>query len=117
MAITRESIRRADFRPVATGRRLAPVHLGEVLLKEFIEPMGLTRYKVAKAIKVQQRRIDEICAGRRAITADTALRLAKLFGMDAQTWMNLQAQYDLETAEREFSKRIDREVTPLPQAA
>ena len=117
MAITRESIRRTDFRAVATGRRLAPVHPGEVLLKEFIEPMGLTRYKVAKAIKVQQRRIDEICAGQRAITADTALRLAKLFGMDAQTWMNLQAQYDLEIAERELSKRIEKEVTPLARAA
>ena len=91
MTIARESIRRTDFRGVATGRRLAPVHPGEVLLKEFIEPLGLTRYKVAKAIKVQQRRIDEICAGQRAITADTALRLAKLFSMDAQTWINLQA--------------------------
>ena len=76
-----------------------------------------SRYKVAKAIKVPQRRIDEICLGIRAIAADTALRLAKLFGMDAQVWMNLQAQYDLETAERASSKRIDREVTPLHQAA
>lgn len=117
MTIARESIRKTDFRVVATGKRLAPVHPGEVLLKEFIEPMGLTRYKIAKAIKVQQRRIDEICAGKRAITAATALRLAKLFGMEAQTWMNLQAQYDLEIAEREFSKRIDKEVTPLAQAA
>ena len=117
MTINRESIRKTDFKGIATGKRLAAVHPGEVLLREFIEPLGLTRYKVAKAIKVQQRRIDEICSGKRAITADTALRLAKLFGMDAQTWMNLQAQYDLETAERESSKRIDREVTPLPQAA
>jgi addiction module HigA family antidote len=117
MTIARESIRKTDFRGVATGKRLASVHPGEVLLKEFIEPMGLTRYKVAKAIKVQQRRIDEICSGERAITAATALRLAKLFGMEAQTWMNLQAQYDLEIAERELSKQIDKEVTPLAQAA
>ena len=117
MTINREFIRKIDFKGVTTGKRLAAVHPGEVLLKEFIEPLGLTRYKVAKAIKVQQRRVDEICAGKRAITADTALRLAKLFGMDAQTWMNLQAQYDLETVEPESSKRIDREVTPLPQAA
>jgi addiction module HigA family antidote len=88
-----------------------------VLLKEFIEPMGLTRYKIAKAIKVQQRRIDEIFSGERAITAATALRLAKLFGMEAQTWMNLQAQYDLEIAGRELSKQIDKEITPLAQAA
>ena len=117
MTIARESIRKADFLAVATGKRLAPVHPGEVLLKEFIEPMGLTRYKIAKAIKVQQRRIDEICAGERGITAATALRLAKLFGMEAQTWMNLQAQYDLEVAGRELSKQIDKEVTPLAQAA
>src|ERR1700693_3585078 len=101
MTINRESIRKIDFRGVTTGKRLAAVHPGEVLLKDFIEPLGLTRYKVAKAINGQQRGIDEICAGKRAITADTALRLAKLFGMEAQTWMNLQAQYDLETAERE----------------
>ena len=66
---------------------------------------------------MQQRRIDGICSGKRAITADTALRFAKLFGMDAQVWMNLQVQYDLETAERASSKRIDREVTPLHQVA
>ena len=113
MTIARDSIRKTDFRGVATGKRLASVHPGEVLLKEFIEPMGLTRYKVAKAIKVQQRRIDEICSGERAITAATALRLAKLFGMEAQTWMNLQAQYDFEIVERELSKQIDKEVTPL----
>jgi addiction module HigA family antidote len=117
MMIERDAIRKTDFRAVTTGKRLAPVHPGEVLLKDFIEPMGLTRYKVAKAIKVQQRRIDEICSGDRAITAATALRLAKLFGMEAQTRMNLQAQYDLEVAERELSKRIEKEVTPLAQAA
>jgi len=117
MTIARESISKTDFKAVATGKRLAPVHPGEVLLKEFIEPMGLTRYKIAKAIKVQQRRIDEICSGERGITAATALRLAKLFGMEAQTWMNLQAQYDLEVAGRELSKQIDKEVTPLAQAA
>jgi addiction module HigA family antidote len=117
MTIARESIRKTDFRGMATGKRLAPIHPGEVLLREFIEPMGLTRYQVAKAIKVQQRRIDEICTGKRSVTAATALRFAKLFGMDAQTWMNLQAQYDLEIAERELSKQIDREVVPLPQAA
>ena len=117
MTIARESIRKTDFRAETTGKRLAHVHPGEVLLKDFIEPMGLTRYKVAKAIKVQQRRIDEICAGERGITAATALRLAKLFGVEAQTWMNLQAQYDLEIAERALSKQIDKEVIPLAQAA
>ncbi len=113
MAIKREELKGMNFQEVATGRRLAPVHPGEVLMKDFIEPMELTRYKVAKLAGVQQRRIDEICAGQRGITADTALRLARLFGTDAQFWVNLQAQYDLETTEREMRKRIEQEVTPL----
>jgi len=117
MSIDRKELTGMDFSTVATGKRLAPVHPGNVLMNDFIEPMGLTRYKVAKLAGVQQRRIDEICAGNRAVTADTALRLAKLFGMDAQTWMNLQAQYDLETAELELGERINKEVTPLEMAA
>jgi addiction module HigA family antidote len=113
MAIKREKLKDINFRNVSTGRRLAPVHPGEVLMKDFIESMEITRYKVAKLAGVQQRRIDEICAGQRGITADTALRLARLFGTDAQFWMNLQTQYDLETAEREMHKKIAQEVTPL----
>lgn len=117
MGIRREDLRKTDFSGLATGRRLAPVHPGEVLLREFIEPLSLTRYKVAKGTGVPQRRIDEICAGARGVTADTALRLARFFGMDAQFWMNLQARHDLEVAERESKKRIEREVTPLREAA
>jgi addiction module HigA family antidote len=117
MNIDRKDLDRMDFRDVTTGKRLAPVHPGDVLMNDFIEPMGITRYKVAKLTNVQQRRIDEICAGNRAITADTALRLSKLFGMDAQIWMNLQAQYDLETAKLELGERIDKEVSPLQVAA
>lgn len=117
MAIKREELRNTDFSGIVTSRRLAPVHPGEVLFKEFIEPMVLTRYKVAKGTGVPQRRIDEICAGSRAITADSALRLGRFFGVEAQFWMNLQARYDLEIAERESRKRIEREVTPLPKAA
>jgi len=117
MSIRREHLSKVDFSDVTTSRRLAPVHPGSVLLRDFIQPMELTRYKVAKAIKVPQRRIDEICSGKRAITADTALRLARLFGTDAQTWVNLQAQYDLELAEREKARRIEREVTPLARVA
>ena len=117
MTIDRKAVAGMDFSAVSTGRRLKPVHPGEVLLKDFIEPMELTRYKVAKNTGVPQRRIDEICAGKRAMSADTALRLGRFFGMDPQTWMNLQAQYDLEVAERESHKRIEREVTPLLQPA
>ena len=117
MSIKREALKGMDFGDVTTGRRLAPVHPGTVLFKDLVEPLGLSRYRVAKAMRVPQRRIDEICAGQRAISADTALRLERLFGIDAQTWMNLQAQYDLEIAERASGKRIDKEVEPLPVAA
>ena len=113
MSIQREALGNTRWGNVVTGKKLAPIHPGEILLHDFIEPMELTRYKVAKSISVPQRRIDEICAGKRAVTADTAMRLARLFGMDAQTWMNLQAQYDLEVAEHELHDRIEQEVTPL----
>jgi len=98
-------------------RDLPPVHPGEILLQDFLQPMGISRYRLAKSIGVPQRRIDEICAGKRAVTADTALRLARFFGTDAQSWMNLQAEYDLESAEISLSERIEREVTPLDNAA
>jgi antitoxin HigA-1 len=117
MTIEREALKQIDFKKVATDKRLAPVHPGEVLLRELIEPLGLSRYKVAKLVGVPQRRIDEICAGSRGVTADTALRLARLFGTSAEFWMNLQAQYDLEVADRATRKRIEREVTPLREAA
>ena len=117
MAIDRKDLAGMDWSAVSTGRRLKPVHPGEVLLKDFIEPMGLTRYKVAKGTGVAQRRIDEICSGRRSMSADTALRLGRFFGMDAQIWMNLQAQFDLEVAQRELRSRLEAEVTPLAKAA
>lgn len=113
MAIKREKLRIMDFSDVATGRRLRPVHPGEVLTHEFIEPLEITRYRVAKAMGVPQRRVDEICAGERAITADTALRLERVFGLEAQVWLNLQARYDLEAAESRLRHKIDREAKPL----
>lgn len=113
MSIQREELTTLKWGKIVSGEKLAPVHPGEILLHDFIEPMGLTRYKVAKFANVPQRRIDEICSGNRAITADTAMRLARLFGMSAQTWMNLQAQYDLEVAENELGDKIDLEVMPI----
>jgi addiction module HigA family antidote len=98
-------------------RDLPPVHPGEILLEDFLKPLGITRYRLAKSISVPQRRIDEICAGHRSVTANTAMRLARFFGTGAQSWMNLQAAYDLEVAEMKFAKRIDREVKPLNEAA
>ena len=117
MSIRRETLHTLDYSDVSTGRRLAPVHAGEVLLKDFIEPMGITRYRVAKNIDVPQRRIDLICRGESAVTADIALRLARLFGTSAEFWVNLQAQYDLEQAERLSGENIKRAVVPLGLAA
>lgn len=113
MRIQREKLNTMKWGNIAADGKLAPVHPGEILLHDFIEPMELTRYKVAKFAGVPQRRIDEICTGKRAVTADTAMRLARLFGMSAQTWMNLQAQYDLEVAENELGDKIDHEVMPI----
>ena len=84
MKIERKALATIDFSSVSTGKKLKPVHPGEVLMKDFIEPLELTRYRVAKAINVPQRRIDEICSGQRAMSADTALRLGRLPGIDPQ---------------------------------
>jgi antitoxin HigA-1 len=117
VAIERAKLKSTNFRDVSTGRRLVPVHPGEVLLRDFIEPLYITRYKVAKLAGVQQRRIGEICSGQRSITGETALRLARLFGTNAAFWINLQAQYDLEVTYRDTHERIEAEVTPLEMAA
>lgn len=91
-------------------REIPPVHPGEILLEDFLKPMNITQYRLAKSIGVPQRRIGEIVAGKRAITADTALRLARFFGTDPQSWMNLQTHYDLVIAEQSLSDRLDREI-------
>jgi addiction module HigA family antidote len=117
MTIARQQLSSEDFRRVSTCRYLAPVHPGEVLLKDFIEPLEITRHKVSKLAGVQQRRIGEICAGQKSISGDTALRLARLFGTEAAFWINLQAQYDLEVSYRDMHERIEAEVTPLELAA
>jgi antitoxin HigA-1 len=91
-------------------RDMPPVHPGEILMEDFLRPMGITQYRLAKSIGVSQRRIGEIVAGKRSITADTALRLARFFKTDAQSWMNLQTHYDLLIAEEILSDRLDKEV-------
>ena len=113
MTIDRSQLAALDFSDVETGERLPAIHPGDVLLHDFIEPMGITRYRVAKGTGVPQRRIDEICSGKRGITADTALRLGRFFGMEAAFWLNLQGQYDLETTAQAMGERIAREVSPL----
>jgi addiction module HigA family antidote len=96
---------------------MPPVHPGEILQDEFLEPMGLSQNKAALAMRVPARRINEIVRGKRSITADTALRLGKFFGMSAQFWMNLQAHYDLEVAQEQLGEQLDRDVQPAGEIA
>ena len=114
MTIKREDIdsRQVDLSDVVTGKRLPPVHPGEILRDEFLEPMGLSVYELAKAITVPRSRANDIVRGRRAITTDTALRLARYFGTSAAFWVNLQARHDLDVADRKLRKKIEREVEP-----
>ena len=100
-----------------TKRDFPPIHPGEILLTEFLEPLGVTQYRLAKDIGVTPRRINEIVHGRRAITADTALRLGRFFHMEAQFWLNLQTHYDMEVALDLLQGRLDKEVHPLSSAA
>lgn len=93
-----------------TDTRLAPVHPGEVLLEEFLKPLGLSQNRLALNICVPPRRINEIVLGKRRITAETALRLARYFDTTPQFWLGLQADYDLDVAQDELGDRLDREV-------
>jgi addiction module HigA family antidote len=96
--------------------RLPPVHPGEVLLEDFMKPMGLSQYRVARDIGVPPRRINEIVHRERGITADTALRLARYFGTSAQVWLGLQARYDLEVQQQPLGEQLKREVNVLEVA-
>mgnify|MGYP001613898639 FL=1 len=93
-----------------TEKKLHPVHPGEVLLEEFLKPMGLSQNRLALAIGVPPRRINEIVLEKRRITADTALRLARYFGTTPQFWLGLQTDYDLDTANTTLGSRLEREV-------
>lgn len=89
---------------------LSPIHPGEILLEEFLEPMGISQYRVAKDISVPPRRINEIVHGKRAITPDTALRLSRYFGLSERFWINLQTRYDLEIEKDRLSEQWENEV-------
>ncbi|MBK0417862.1 HigA family addiction module antidote protein [Leucobacter sp. CSA1] len=95
--------------------QIPPIHPGEVLMEDFIEGFGITQHKLAVSIGVPPRRINEIVHGKRAITADTALRLGKFFGVSAQFWLNLQVRYDLDLAEDRVADQI-AEIAPLRAA-
>ncbi len=98
-------------------KKLPPIHPGEILIEEFLKPMGISQYRLAKDISVPPRRINEIVHGKRAITADTALRLGRFFNMSPQFWLNLQNRYDLEITEDLISDRLVKEVHVLSSNA
>ena len=95
------------------ARKFDPIHPGEILLEEFLKPMGISQYKLAKDINVHPRRINEIVHGKRSISADTALRLSRYFGLSERFWMNLQSRYDLEVEKDRLNGRLDDEVKTL----
>ena len=96
-----------------SDEKLKPVHPGEILLEEFLKPMALSQNQMALALRVPARRINEIVHGKRRITADTALRLARYFNMSARFWLGLQMDYDLDVAEDTIGERLKREVAVL----
>ena len=97
--------------------KLAPVHPGEVLLEDFLVPLGLSQYRLAHDLSVPPRRINEIVHGKRAVTADTALRLARYFGTSERFWLNLQARHDLEVERDRLGPRLEAEVAVLVRPA
>jgi len=95
------------------NKKLAPIHPGEILIEEFLKPLGLSQYRLAKDISVPPRRINEIVHGKRSISADTALRLGRFFGISPQFWLNLQTRFDLGVAEDLMAERLEKEVQVL----
>ena len=98
-------------------KKLPPIHPGDILMEEFLKPMELSQYRLAKDINVPARRINEIVHGKRSISPDTALRLSRYFGMSERFWMNLQARYDLEMEKDRLEGRLDEEVQVFAKAA
>jgi addiction module HigA family antidote len=99
------------------AKKLSPVHPGEVLLEEFLKPLGISQYRLAKDIHVAARRINEIVQGKRSISADTALRLSRYFGMSDRFWVNLQTRYDLEMEKDRLGTRLVEEVEVYRKAS
>ena len=99
------------------ARKLASVHPGEILLEDFLKPLGLSQYRLAKGLSVPPRRINEIVLAKRAVTADTALRLARFFGTSDRFWLNLQAAYDLDVERDRLAGRLEKEVGVLRRAS
>ena len=95
---------------IEMANKLPPIHPGEILLEEFLEPIGISQYRLAKDISVPPRRINEIVLGKRSITPDTALRLSLYFGLSERFWMNLQTRYDIEVEKDKLEDRLAKEV-------
>ena len=98
-------------------KKLDPIHPGEILLEEFLKPMSISQYRLAKDISVPARRINEIVHGKRSISADTALRLSRYFGMSERFWLNLQTQYDIDVQKDKIDKQFEKEVKVLEKSA
>ncbi len=99
-----------------SSRKLAPIHPGEILLEEFLKPLGVSQYRLAQDISVPPRRINEIVHGLRAVSADTGLRLSRYFGTSERFWLNLQSRFDLESEKERLGKRLEKEVVILRKA-
>ncbi len=115
MAIKRERVEagRVDLKAIDSGRRIGPIHPGKILRREFLDPLEITPYRLAKDINVPLTRVTAILAGRRAITAETALRLSRYFRTSKAFWMNLQSAYDLDVVGIKLGARLAAEVKPL----
>ncbi|PIU26538.1 HigA family addiction module antitoxin [Candidatus Aquicultor secundus] len=95
------------------NKKIEPIHPGEILLEEFLKPMGISQYRLAKDINVPARRINEIIHGKRSVSVDTALRLSRYFSLSERFWLNLQTRYDIEVQKDKLDKRIEEEVKVL----
>jgi addiction module HigA family antidote len=100
-----------------TEKTLPPIHPGEILLEEFLEPLGISQYRLAKEIHVPPRRINEIIHGKRGVSPDTALRLSRFFGTSERFWLNLQTRYDIEMTKRKIGEQLQSEIQPMKSAA
>nr|WKF56966.1 putative HTH-type transcriptional regulator YbaQ [Paraburkholderia busanensis] len=116
MVIKRSELSGVDFSDVATGDNIPEIHPGEILRSEFLDPLGMSVNALALALRVPAPRINDVVRGKRAISADTALRLERYLGASAQFWLNLQIAYDLRVATAASGAQITREIEPMPKA-
>jgi antitoxin HigA-1 len=116
MVIKRYELNSIDFSDIDTGDSIPEIHPGEILRSEFLEPLGMSVNALALALRVPAPRINDVVRAKRAISADTALRLERYFGASAQFWLNLQIAYDLRVATAAAGEQIEREIEPMPKA-